>query len=527
MPCTCPRKRTPAPAANVNLPDTADGGHTPRDAHVPAPNTVSPSAAPPAPMAFYSHGPGPDYSTHRVTAGPFAPPASATYDSGDDSGHDAGHASSPMHIDQRFPDSVHPCDRDRVMATLAQAERDGLPYRTAFILQQPAGDDRLVCNYAAPRRDTEGRLSFEGVVVDIAALRTGQDELLQARAADIGQEVKRGRGLVGKSPALRKLKGRIARVASSSAFALILGESGVGKELVARAVHESGPRAHGPFIAVNCAAVPDGLMESLFFGHRRGAFSGADRAHEGLFEQADGGTLFLDEIGDIPLSMQTKLLRVLDGNGYIPVGGSAALMPDVRLIGATNRDLDHCVTEGSIRADFLYRVNMLPLHVPPLRERMEDIPLLLEHFLKDYPAVRPLPGALLKRIMDYHWPGNVRELRNMVMRHAVFDELPPELSGGCAGGLCPCAITSGTSLARHPDSLSDSLSGTLSGAHPGTRAYAPEGTDLRTAMATYERRHITAVLERVRWNRSKAADLLGIDRRTLYAKMHSLGLTRE
>src|SRR5262244_1128092 len=237
--------------------------------------------------------------------------------------------------------------------------------------------------------------------------------------------------IIGASPAMEKLKQTIRTVASTGSTILIYGESGTGKELVARAVHVCSPRVTEPFVSVNCGAFPETLLESELFGYVKGAFTGANQNKRGLFEVADGGTIFLDEIGEMTLAMQVKLLRVLQERTIRPVGGTSEIPVDVRVIAATNRDLDKQVAEGTFREDLYYRLSVIPIRVPGLRERREDVPLLANHFLKKYaPAagksIHRVEPASLEALCGYDWPGNVRQLENTIER-AVALELGVEL----------------------------------------------------------------------------------------------------
>ncbi|MBX3274452.1 MAG: sigma-54-dependent Fis family transcriptional regulator [Sandaracinaceae bacterium] len=247
---------------------------------------------------------------------------------------------------------------------------------------------------------------------------------LAAAHAALAAEAATQRTLVGSSPAMQELRELVARVAASEGRVLILGENGTGKELVAAAIHEGSPRADRPLVKLNCAAVPESLVESELFGHEKGAFTGALKARAGRFELADGGTLFLDEIGDMPAAMQAKLLRVLQEGAFERVGSEHTITVDVRVIAATNRDLDEMVDEGRFREDLLYRLNVVTVHVPPLRERAEDVPELARHFLAKAPprAGRPLmlTDAALARLCRHDFPGNVRELANFVERLGIL-----------------------------------------------------------------------------------------------------------
>ncbi len=235
---------------------------------------------------------------------------------------------------------------------------------------------------------------------------------------------KQGGDLVGKSPAMERLRALIERVADAPSSVLVTGESGTGKELVARALHHRGVRRDRPFVVVNCGALPETLMESELFGHEKGAFTGAQRASEGLFRAANGGTIFLDEIGDLPMSLQVKLLRVLQEKKVRPVGGSRELDIDVRVVAATNIDVERAVAEGSFRQDLFYRLNVIRLHVPPLRQRREDVPILAEHFLRKHGLAMgktlELTPTARRWLLEQDLPGNVRELENLLERAATL-----------------------------------------------------------------------------------------------------------
>jgi two-component system response regulator HydG len=306
-------------------------------------------------------------------------------------------------------------------------------------------------------------------------------------------------GLVGTSEALRVVLARITRVAPTNATVLITGESGTGKELVARAVHRTSPRRDGPFVALSCAAMPHELLESELFGYRRGAFTGASQSREGLFQRADGGTLFLDEIGDLPLALQPKLLRVLEERRVRQLGSPAEIPLDLRIIAATNRNLEQAVAQGQFREDLLFRLNVHHIELPPLRERGSDVLELARHFLArgapagQGPELTPEAEQLL---MSHHWPGNVRELENSL---SAAMALAP---GGRIGvGELPARL--------------QASAGRSASAEPTEPASLEE----------VERRHIEIVLRATRWNKALAARKLGIDRATLYRKLMRLGLT--
>jgi transcriptional regulator with PAS, ATPase and Fis domain len=236
--------------------------------------------------------------------------------------------------------------------------------------------------------------------------------------------------IIGKSRAMQEVYERILNAAATNANVIIYGDSGTGKELVARAIHDMSTRSQKPFVPVNCAAIPENLLESEFFGHKKGAFTGAHANKRGYLDMADGGTLFLDEVGELALSLQAKLLRAIENGGYTPVGSSVNKDADFRVIAATNRNLPEQLRTGGMREDFFYRIHVIPINVPPLRDRREDIPLLLEHFLKRYSEagrVKPVPGHVIGELINYHWPGNVPYFPQV--KNALFREFCRPLIG--------------------------------------------------------------------------------------------------
>jgi len=322
-------------------------------------------------------------------------------------------------------------------------------------------------------------------------------------------------GIIGKTPAMRKLFDLIEAIKETDSTVLITGESGTGKGLFARAIHDLSPRRERPFVKVNCAALTETLLESELFGHVKGAFTGAVADRVGRFEAAEGGTVFLDEIGDISPAVQVKLLRVIQDREFERVGSSRTQAVDVRVIAATNRDLRAAVREGRFREDLFYRLNVIPLVVPPLRERREDIPLLVDHILKRLRArgldrVRAVSPEAMRCLVDYSWPGNIRELENVLERGAV-----------CARG----AVLSAADLPE--EILEECRRQQVAG--PGGAAAkaaaggsAAKGEDRGTAPG--ERERLLAALEANRWNRRRAAAALGIDRTTLWRKMKRHGI---
>jgi len=311
------------------------------------------------------------------------------------------------------------------------------------------------------------------------------------RAADHLQD------LMGRSPLMLELFDRIGRVAVSPAPVLIVGETGSGKELVARAVHQASMR--DVFLPVNCGALPGNLLESELFGHTRGAFTGADRDKKGLFEAANGGTLFLDEIGEIPHSLQAKLLRAVDGNEIRRIGSTEETPVNVRIIAATNRDLREAVSQGEFREDLFWRLHVLRLKVPPLRSRVEDLPLLVEVFFRrlserDDPTDWSIDAEALELLRAQEWPGNVRQLFGVLEHAATF---------------------SGGTIRREHLPLTSQAE--------GSRSRAADAADRSLTLAEFERRYIEEILQRTDGNKSRAARILGIPRRTLYRRLEEYG----
>lgn len=308
---------------------------------------------------------------------------------------------------------------------------------------------------------------------------------------------------IGRSESVLKLRKLARRVAGSDSTALIRGESGTGKDLIARAIHNASPRHNGPFITINCAAIPENLLESELFGHKKGAFTGAVKDKEGLFQAADGGTLFLDEVGNTSLAIQVKLLRVLEDHMVTPVGGTKPLEVDVRLIAATNSDLEKDVSAGRFRADLFYRLNVIPLLIPPLRERRDDIPLLVDHFVRLYcekagTDTKEVSDEAMHMLTEYPWPGNVRELENTIERAILLnrgDTLTP------------------TDFADRLESATNAPSGPVQPQEPAT-----------PTLQSIEKAYIHWVMAQTQGKKTEAARILGIDASTLYRKLERYNL---
>jgi two-component system, NtrC family, response regulator PilR len=334
-------------------------------------------------------------------------------------------------------------------------------------------------------------------------------------AGYLRRELRRLTGLdniIGQSPKMRAIFDLIQTIAPQTSRVLITGESGTGKELVARAIHENSLRAQAPFITINCGAFPETLLESELFGYMKGAFTGANENRQGLFQAAHGGTLFMDEIGNMSLTMQVKLYRVLQEGKVRPIGSTDEIDVDVRIIAATNKDFEKEIAEGRFREDLYYRLSVIPIQLPALRERREDIPLLARHFLERFrksmeKPVEGLSPEAVRRLEAYDWPGNVRELEN-TMERAVALETGPEIS-----------------LRVLPDRIAGYSGSVAAGAGGAVEAPFPaEGIDFEKEIAESERRYLQAALEKAHGVRTKASDLLKISYRSFrhYAKKHNL-----
>ncbi len=336
---------------------------------------------------------------------------------------------------------------------------------------------------------------------------------IQARAENLQQINKRLKAsikerfrfcdIIGKSPAMQKVYELIIRAADSDTNVVIYGESGTGKELVANAIHEVSRRSEKNLVPVNCFAISDSLLESEFFGYRKGAFTGAYVDKPGYLDRADHGDLFLDEIGDLDRTMQGKLLRAIEGGGYTPVGSQEVCHSDFRIIAATNKDMAEAVKNGTIREDFFYRIHVFPINLPPLRDRKEDIPLLVDHFLdilSNGKEAGTIPGYIIDTLLNYDWPGNIRELQNVLQRYLTEGNLDVFVNH-CVNKKSPALAVNCRREILHQD------------------------ISYRKALDQFEKELILNALNKTRWNRCEVTRLLGIPRRTLYQKMKKLGIT--
>ncbi len=364
----------------------------------------------------------------------------------------------------------------------------------------------------APIRHVSGDISLLAMITNIndrklaeQALRESEIHLLQENIflrSQFKERTKFG-NIVGQSPAMQEVYEHILNAAASDATVILFGEPGTGKELVSQAIHDMSERRNRRFVPVHCGAIPENLVESEFFGYKKGAFSGALTDRAGYLEYADGGTLFLDEIGEISPHMQVKLLRVIEGNGFTPVGSRQVKTSEVRIVAATNKDLKILVKNGMMREDFFYRIHILPIHLPPLRERKEDLPLLVDHFMRRYAGKRkipPLTRKLMEKLHHYDWPGNVRELQNVIVRYCNQKKL--DLPNASARPEAP------------PDQMS----------YPDTIETSPK--NLNAMLSQYEKLLIQTTLNQFQWHRQKAAKALSIDRKTLFNKMKRYGLLK-
>jgi two-component system nitrogen regulation response regulator GlnG len=334
--------------------------------------------------------------------------------------------------------------------------------------------------------------------------------------------------LVGRSPAMQEIYRVLARLMQTDLTVMITGESGTGKELVARALHDYGKRRSGPFVAINMAAIPRDLIESELFGHEKGAFTGANSRSSGRFEQAEGGTLFLDEIGDMPMEAQTRLLRVLQQGEYTTVGGRSSIKTDVRIVAATNKEPRILIQQGLFREDLFFRLNVVPLRLPPLRERIEDVPDLIRHFLalveREGLPGKQLDAAALERLKHHRWPGNVRELENLARRLAAL--YPQEMISAAVidAELAQPAMAAGADEPAAEEGLAAAIERHLSSYFAGFGDELPPPGLYHRVLREIEHPLLTATLAATRGNQIRAADLLGVNRNTLRKKIRDLDI---
>jgi len=388
------------------------------------------------------------------------------------------------------------------LQTLEEIKRDG--YSFPVIIMTGHGSIET-----AIRATRLGALDFIEKPLDLNKIIITINNTLHLRALEeenalLKKKTEKDDEIIGSSPAILKLKEQIDRVSPTDAWVLILGENGTGKELVARRIHKNSRRDGYPFVEVNCAAIPEELIESELFGHEKGAFTGATERKRGKFDLAHNGTLFLDEIGDMSMPTQAKILRILQEQRFERVGGAQTIQVDVRVLTATNKNLEHEITEGRFRQDLYYRLNVIPLYVPRLTERRDDIPELADHFLKLYSPLKggrkTITEGAIKKLMQHDWPGNVRELKNIIERLVIMT--PGNTI--TADDIIPLGTRTTTEMDRIFDTQ-----------------------ELKDARAEFEKIFIERKLSQCGNNISKTADLIGVERSNLHRKIKSLGIDVE
>lgn len=410
---------------------------------------------------------------------------------------------------------------DLVLTDLALPGVDGLGLLKFLVRHQPQCLCIIITGYATVKNSVAamrlGAYDYLAKPVDpqelrLVVRRALEHRRLQQENLQLKRQLYKRFGfanIIGTSEAITQVFELIQKVADTDSTVLLLGESGTGKELIARAIHYNSPRRQGPLVPVNCAAIPQELLESELFGHERGAFTHAVKTRIGRFEQANGGTIFLDEIAEMSPALQVKLLRVLQDRCFERIGGIKSIKVDIRIIAATNQNLEELARQGKFREDLYYRLNVIPVRVPPLRERRGDIPLLANHFLQEFSKkkkrrVLRLSPQALELLVRYPWPGNVRELENLMERLVILTEKdvvePEDL---------PARIRNAYTLAPGSESLD----------------FPEEGVNLPEAVQNFERRLILAALEKANWVRSRAAQLLHLNRTTLIEKMKKQKIT--
>lgn len=404
---------------------------------------------------------------------------------------------------------VRPGDRERFLGRINDNK-----IVSGFEVQyyRKDGSKIWVSLHARPVNDANNRLHYiEGIISDITAQKNEEKALRESEEylrkenirlrANIKDRFRFGK-IIGKSPVMQRVYELILRAAASDANVIIYGESGTGKELVSRAIHDLSDRKDKAFVPVNSGAIPGDLLESEFFGYKKGAFTGANMDKQGYLDQADNGTLFLDELGELDLSLQVKLLRAIEGGGYTPVGGTRVLRPNVRIIAATNRNFQDQLKKGTVRKDFFYRIHIIPIYLPPLRERKEDIPLLVEQFLKSCESEEDLPpitGKMQEAMMRYDWPGNVRELQNTIHRYVTLKTI---------------------------DFLGEAIEAPPAIDYVSNMAASRDIHDYKSAMLHFEKELFCRALEKNQWHRESTAASLGIPVRTFFRKLKNMGITR-
>ncbi|GAB6146906.1 sigma-54 interaction domain-containing protein [Desulfocicer niacini] len=403
-----------------------------------------------------------------------------------------------------FQRLIHPDDRSNLINCLNTALEEKRSYSFIYRIKKASGEIIWVWEQGVGLfSNSEKLIALEGFITNITEQKQAELDLRKENTKlkfATKNRYKLG-NLVGKSAAMQNIYDLILKASSNDVHVIIYGESGTGKELVAQCIHELSDRRTRPFVAVNCGAINENLIESEFFGYKKGAFTGgAVTGSMGYLDRANGGSLFLDELGEMSLNMQVKLLRAIESKGYIPVGSNQIKTSDFRIIAATNRDLVEAVNNKKMREDFYYRIHIFPIYMPPLRERKEDIPLLIEHFTelfsKKFSKEVTIPIDLVDSFMKYEWPGNIRELQNSIYRYMSLGK-------------------------RNFTNERFNVEKTLSKSDDETLINIPP-KGLNDIVAQFEKKVILTALEKHQWNRGKTADFLNIDRKTLYRKIKTL-----
>jgi len=413
-----------------------------------------------------------------------------------------------------YHELIHSRDRDRVRQRIVKALMSREPFRIHYRIRTKTGEEKWVLDQGIGIYSESGELlSIDGYISDFTTFKKIENtykqrhEELQGENTRLRSYIKKccGRGfcgIIGVSKAMRDVYELILKTADIDDNVVIHGESGTGKELVARAVHEQSRYRNGNFVVVNCGAIPHSIIESEFFGYKKGAFTNAGKDKQGYLDAAAGGTLFLDELEEMSLNMQVKMLRVIEGRGYTPVGSTRVKQSNCRIVAATNKNLNDLVHAGTMREDFYFRINIISIHVPPLRDRKDDIPLLVDYFMKQHVNGDPsrINDIMLQQLAEYDWPGNVRELENAIHRYVTLkkmDFMNHGCSSGVSGSCIPTAVAKGSS---------------------------GDFKTLNHAVQEFEKQYIFSLMDKYRWHKSRVAEILGIDRRTLYRKLKAFEL---
>lgn len=428
---------------------------------------------------------------------------------------------------KKFTDFIGPEDRNGIMKCFSRrrgdkpveyecriAHRNGERFDVLIRVGQIPGAGQFIASFT----DITSRKQAEFALME--SRENLQKENIRLRSSI--RERYRFCDIIGKSSVMQEVYEFILQAAATQANVIIYGESGTGKELVARAIHETSDRSRKGFVTVHCGAIPETLMESEFFGYRKGAFTGASMDRRGYLDEAEGGTLFLDEVGEIGLNMQVKLLRAISGDGYTPVGGNIVKKSDARIIAATNRNLRDLVKLGKMREDFFYRIHILPIYLPSLRERKEDLPLLVDHFIRQSDKKHPpLPGNIAEALLNYDWPGNVRELQNVLHRYLTLKRL--DFAGGPNAGH---ARMNNFSM-RDAAAVSPGAAAADAWETPAQNHEARNNGDAVMNLQDNEKELIIKALAEHDWHRERTAQALGINRKTLFRKMQKYGLEKQ